>query len=175
MRSQMTLTMGIAAVLVIGFSLQAPRPATRTTAEAMDAASRDGTYQARLDVESGRKPRLAIGRWSTDEDRALFISGYEEGYQEAFKTRIGGQPKADEAELAGYRQGLSDGGADQTASQPFRPEKAKNYYLNVVQGSLQGGQDEEKYRQEYRIAYVNGYQEGYYSQQKASLWSYYAP
>jgi hypothetical protein len=174
MRSPMTLTMGLVAGLVLGFSLHTPSPALRTSTQAMDAASRDGSYQARLDIENGRKPRLAIGRWSTDEDRALFITGYEGGYQEAYKARIGGQPKADAAELAGYRQGLSDGRTDHAASQPFRPDKTNNYSLSVVQASLQGNQGEEKYRQEYRIAYVNGYQEGYYSQQKAPQWSYYA-
>ena len=174
MRSPMTLTMGLVAGLLIGITVHASRPATPTTSGAMDAASRDGSYLAKLDVENTRKPRLASGRWSSNSDRARFITGYEEGYQQAAEARIAGLPKADANEKAGYMQGLSDGAADQAASQPFRPDKAKLHYMSPAGGSFQSGEDEIKYRQEYRYAYLNGYQEGYYSQQKGSLWSYYA-
>ncbi|PYX40513.1 MAG: hypothetical protein DMG81_06010, partial [Acidobacteria bacterium] len=46
-----------------------------------DAAYRDGAYQAKMDVQSGRKPHFSSGRWSTDQDRASFIAGYEQGYK----------------------------------------------------------------------------------------------
>ena len=174
MRSPMTLTMGLVAGLLIGITLRAPHPSTPTTSSAMDAASRDGSYLARLDVENARKPRLASGRWSSNSDRARFITGYEEGYQQAAETHIADLPKADAHEKSGYQQGLSDGATDQAASQPFRPDKAKLHYLNAAEGAFRSGEDEVKYRQEYRYAYLNGYQEGYYSQQKVSLWSYYA-
>src|SRR5258707_1250548 len=174
MRSPMTLTMGLVAGLLIGITLHAPHPLTPTTSSAMDAASRDGSYLARLDVENARKPRLASGRWSSNSDRARFITGYEEGYQQGVEARIADLPKADANEKAGYQQGLSDGATDQAASQPFRPDKAKLHYLNAAGRAFRSGEDEVKYRQEYRYAYLNGYQEGYYSQQKGSLWSYYA-
>jgi hypothetical protein len=169
----MTLTMGFAVGLLVGFTIHSPRPATNTTVEAMDAATRDGAYLAKLDVENGRKPRIAIGRWSSNEDRALFIDGYLEGYQEASETRAGERLKADTAELAAYQQGIADGAADQTASLPFRPEKTKYSYLKLTQASVQGEEDIAKYRQEDRFAYLNGYEKGYYCQ-KTSLWSYYA-
>lgn len=35
---------------------------------------------AKLDLESGRQPHLSIGRWSTDEDRALYVGGYRQAY-----------------------------------------------------------------------------------------------
>jgi len=38
-----------------------------------DAAYRDGSFQAKIDIESGRKPHFSSGRWSTDQDRASFI------------------------------------------------------------------------------------------------------
>ena len=174
MRSPLTLTMGVIAGLVVGFTLRTPVQGTHATAEAMDAASRDGSYLAGLDVENARKPRLASGRWSSNSDRARFIAGYEEGYDQASDARFGGLPKADANEKAGYRQGLNDGAADSAGAQPFRPDKATLQYLRGADASLNGGENEVKYRQEYRYAYLNGYQEGYYSQQKAPLWSYYA-
>lgn len=166
--------MGIVAGLVVGFTLRAPQTATRTPVEAMDAASRDGAYLAKLDVENGRKPRFASGRWSSNSDRALFITAYEEGYQEASESRIGSEPKATANEKAGYRQGVADGAADQAASLPFRPDKTTLHYLKVGQDSIQSNDDEIKFRQEYRYAYINGYQQGYYSTEKAPEWAYYA-
>jgi hypothetical protein len=35
---------------------------------------------AKLDVENDRPPHLSVGRWSTDEDRALYVAGYREAY-----------------------------------------------------------------------------------------------
>jgi hypothetical protein len=141
----------------------------------MDAATRDGAFLAKLDVESGRKPRLAIGRWSTNGDRALFIDGYEAGYQQAIAARSQGRLKADAAERTAYQQGVADGTADQAASLPFRPEKTNSSYLKLTKTSSQRDGDIEKYREEDRFAYLNGYEQGYYAQEKkTTLWSYYA-
>lgn len=46
-----------------------------------DGAFRDGLYVGRLTAESGRAPRPPIGRWSTDRDRAAFVTGYQSGYK----------------------------------------------------------------------------------------------
>ena len=46
-----------------------------------DAAYRDGAYQAKIDVDRGRKAHVSSGRWSTDQDRASFIAGYEESFR----------------------------------------------------------------------------------------------
>jgi hypothetical protein len=39
-------------------------------------------YLGKLAAESGRPLRPAIGRWSTDQDRATFTAGYRRGYNE---------------------------------------------------------------------------------------------
>jgi len=46
-----------------------------------DAAFRDGLYLGKLAAESGQPPRPAIGRWSTEQDRAMFAEGYRRGYR----------------------------------------------------------------------------------------------
>jgi hypothetical protein len=48
-----------------------------------DAAFRDGFYLGRLDARDGRRVRPSIGRWSDSKDRALFLAGYQRGYDEA--------------------------------------------------------------------------------------------
>ena len=166
------MTVGLAIGLVVGFFSRPPLTGTRNASQAMDAASRDGLFQAKLDVESGRKPHLSSLRWSTNEDRALFIAGYQQAYQAAFGDNAGRMPKADAAEVAGYRDGIADGTAHQAASQSYQPERESNY-INAGQASSQIQEDDAKYQQEYRRSYLNGYQEGYYSQQKSALWSYY--
>jgi len=46
-----------------------------------DGAFRDGLYLGKLAAESGQPPRPAIGRWSTEQDRAMFAEGYRRGYR----------------------------------------------------------------------------------------------
>jgi hypothetical protein len=58
---------------------------TNASAEARlaaDGAFRDGMYLGKLAAESGRPLHPAIGRWSTDQDRATFTAGYRHGYNE---------------------------------------------------------------------------------------------
>lgn len=50
---------------------------------AADGAFRDGLYLGKLTAESGQPLRPAIGRWSTDQDRAMFTAGYHRGYGES--------------------------------------------------------------------------------------------
>jgi hypothetical protein len=47
-----------------------------------DGAFRDGLYLGELAAGSGQSPRAAIGRWSTDQDRATFMAGFRRGYNE---------------------------------------------------------------------------------------------
>jgi len=49
---------------------------------ASDGAFRDGLYLGKLTAERGQPLRPAIGRWSTDQDRARFTAGYRRGYYE---------------------------------------------------------------------------------------------
>jgi hypothetical protein len=53
------------------------------TGFASDGAFRDGLYLGGLAAESGQAPRLAIGRWSADQDRSMFAAGYRRGYSES--------------------------------------------------------------------------------------------
>jgi hypothetical protein len=48
-----------------------------------DGAFRDGLYLGRLAAESGFRFNPEVGRWSTDQDRATFSTGYQRGYGEA--------------------------------------------------------------------------------------------
>jgi len=48
-----------------------------------DGAFRDGLYLGKLAAESGQPPLLAVGRWSTEQDRAMFTAGYRRGYSES--------------------------------------------------------------------------------------------
>jgi hypothetical protein len=48
-----------------------------------DGAFRDGLYLGQLDSASGQPARAAVGRWSTDQDRATFLAGYRRGYAQA--------------------------------------------------------------------------------------------
>jgi len=50
---------------------------------AADGAFRDGLYLGKLAAEHGEAARPAIGRWSTDQDRATFAAGYRRGYKES--------------------------------------------------------------------------------------------
>jgi len=117
-----------------------------------DAAYRDGSYQAKIDIAKGRKPHLSSGRWNTDQDRASFIAGYQQTYREliARATRVT-EPSA--AEQAGFRDGLLDGVRHRKAAQPFQVNKTDNF-KNVGYAEVNA----------YRAAYSTGYQQGYYSQ-----------
>jgi hypothetical protein len=48
---------------------------------ASDGAFRDGLYLGQLAATSGRAMHPAIGRWSTEQDRANFALGYSRGYE----------------------------------------------------------------------------------------------
>lgn len=172
MRSPFSVTAGLVLGLVIGLFARTPGSTPGNTARMLDAAFRDGAYVARLDAQSGRKPHLMSGRWSANGDRAMFIVGYEQSYQEAALAE-GKSQQADAAEIAGYLDGMADGAADGAASRTFRSEKTANY-LNARQDAAPGAAEAAKFQQEYRGAYANGYQQGYYANQNGSVWSYYS-
>jgi hypothetical protein len=55
---------------------------------ATDGAFRDGIFVGRLSAQWGQPPRPAVGRWSSERDRASFVAGYQRGYEEFIvKTR----------------------------------------------------------------------------------------
>jgi hypothetical protein len=173
MRSPFSATAGLALGLALGIFVRTPTVTNHDSARITDAAFRDGAFVASLDAQNGRKPHLMSGRWSDNADRAMFIVGYEQTYQQAASSSNAKSPTADGAEIAGYLDGMADGASDGAASHAFRSEKTANY-LNARQDSVPSGVDLAKFQSDYRGAYANGYQQGYFANQNASLWSYYA-
>src|SRR5882762_9407385 len=104
--------------------------------QAIDAAFRDGLYQAKLDVQDGRAPRLRTGRWSAHADRAVFIAGYEQGYREYSEAHSGKWTERRAAELARDCDGKWVGGFDRVKAQPFQEEDTANY-RTAGQGDLE--------------------------------------
>ncbi|MGC2196004.1 MAG: hypothetical protein WA628_15110 [Terriglobales bacterium] len=156
----------LAAVLCVGLGLVAASSRGLRGAlnvKQADAAYRDGAYQAKIDVDSGRKPHFSSGRWSTDQDRASFIAGYEQSYRTLAEARSGKlEPTA--PELAGHRDGVLDGARHRRASQPFQVSKTENYRKAGGYADANTSSDQ----QYYRDAYSNGYQEGYYLPQESA-------
>jgi hypothetical protein len=138
-----------------------------SNAKQADAAYRDGSFQAKIDVERARKPHFSSGRWNTDQDRASFIAGYEQTYRELAETRSPKLVEPTVPELAGFRDGILDGARDRRAAQPFQVSRTDNY-RKADREYPEMNADPEKYRQYYRDAYSNGYQEGYYSPQESA-------
>ena len=144
----------LALVLCVGLGIIGYRgPGGPADTRQADAAYRDGSFQAKIDIANGRKPHLASGRWSTDQDRAAFIAGYEETYRELAVTRAPKLAEPTAAEVAGFRDGLLDGARHRRAAQPFQVNKTDNF-RNVGYAEVDA----------YRGAYSNGYQQGYYTQ-----------
>jgi hypothetical protein len=173
MRSPFSLTTGLAVGLVIGLFARTPQTPAPNPNQAMNAAYRDGVFLATMDVQKARKPRLESGRWSAGADRASFIAGYEQAYEEMCHSRKGSFPRATTAEVAGFTDGIADAASDEASSHSFQPKRTKNY-LRAGNGPSQDNEVLASFQEEYREAYVNGYQQRYFSNQDASLWAYYA-
>ena len=76
------IALGVTATLAISPS----NTKSNTTAEARlaaDGAFRDGLYLGKLAAAGGQQSRLALGRWSTEQDRSQFAAGYRRGYEQA--------------------------------------------------------------------------------------------
>jgi len=68
----------------VSFAQGAPNSRTdQNVARATSAAYRDGLFEGRLARERGSKAHIAVGRWSSDDDRAAFSEAYEHAYSEA--------------------------------------------------------------------------------------------
>ena len=158
------VSLGLAIVASVGVSAYRPKMEPGKGTHAIDAAFRDGLYQAKLDVQDGRAPRLNTGRWGNNADRAVFIAGYEQGYREYSEAQSGKLTEPSAAELAGYCDGTLDGASDRMKAQPFQVQKKANY-RTAGQGFLEAKANPEEYIRFYRQAYSKGYQQGYYLQQ----------
>jgi hypothetical protein len=81
---------GAATVGLVGKAIHAMQVSTTEATQQTDAAFRDGFYLGRLDAEDGRKVRPSVGRWSAPKDRASFLAGYQQGYEETRATKNSG-------------------------------------------------------------------------------------
>jgi hypothetical protein len=81
--SLVAMPFGTATVLLTSRRVHPRHTVEGTAIRATDAAFSDGLYLGKLDAESGRKQHLSIGRWSAAKDRASFVAGYQQGYEQA--------------------------------------------------------------------------------------------
>jgi hypothetical protein len=129
-----------------------------------DAPFRDGLFLARLDAEQGRKPHLTSGRWSTDADRRSFVSAYLQAYREMQGGAVSEQLGSSQvAAQRGYRDGTTDGLQQRYRSGSFQVSAAEKYQ-KADRGYSDNNGDLNEYKQAYRQAYCNGYQQAYYSE-----------
>ena len=127
-----------------------------------DAAFRDGLFLARLDAEHGRKPHLTSGRWSTEADRRSFVSAYLQAYREMQGSAAAEQLGSSQlAAQRGYRDGITDGLQQRYRSGSFQANATENYQ-KADRGYSDSSGDLSEYKQAYREAYCNGYQQAYY-------------
>jgi len=54
---------------------------------ATNGAFRDGLHLGKLAAKNGEEPRVAVGRWVKDEDRAAFREGYYRGFNQTLAER----------------------------------------------------------------------------------------
>ena len=171
MKSRVFLTLALsvsfAAGLILGGAKRGTSLPSVEPAQSTDAAFRDGLYQARLDIEGGRKAHPAIGRWSSAEARASFLAGYQRGYRPWSDVAFGRVTGPSIAELAaaGYRDGMLDGGWHRSASQSFQAEQTANYLAGGA-AYLGTTATPDAFKHFYREGYINGYQHAYSAQAK---------
>jgi hypothetical protein len=152
------LCVSFASGMLVEGTAHKPKLAASEASQEVDAAFRDGVFQAKLDVQEGRRPRLLVGRWSTETERALYIAGYQKGFREFSGTSTGEVNEISAAELAatGYRD------RHRLGAQPFQAEQAPNY-RDAGMAYLDSNADSELYKGYYHEGYSNGYKQGYYT------------
>jgi hypothetical protein len=99
-QSPYVLALRFMIVWLAAVSAHGPKIAPSNASQAIDAAFRDGRFLARLDAQNRRKTRIASGRWGTNRDRALFITGYQQGYREFSEAHSGKLMELNAPELA---------------------------------------------------------------------------
>jgi hypothetical protein len=85
----LVLAVSIGTTAMLANRKRATNPDTSADSRlATNAAFQDGMYLGKLAAGNGRPQRLAVGRWSTDQDRASFTAGYERGYIDSLARAI---------------------------------------------------------------------------------------
>ena len=148
------------AAFILGMVLS-PRLMPPADPQRVDAAFSDGTFQASLDFQSGRRPHLAAGRWNAAQDRFSFAKGYERRWRELSTDGAGALPTVDDAQLTGYWDGIVEGALAGKSQQPFQVAAGDKTQGGGVHASLYREGD----RKHYLDGYAAGYKAGYYAQQ----------
>jgi hypothetical protein len=95
----LTLVIGLGTTAMLAVSNRNVKSNTDVeTALAVDGAFRDGLYLGKVAAESGQPARLAIGRWSTEQDRSMFTAGYRRGYSESLTSAAANAARAQATE-----------------------------------------------------------------------------
>jgi hypothetical protein len=114
-----------------------------TGQRASSAPYRDGLYLGKLAAERGDSIHVATGRWARGEDRALFLSGYDEAFRQVAERNQGDDVDPDTAALAAFRDGLYLG--------KLASGRGDEPHVAVGRWSLP----------EHRVAFAEGYSEGF--------------
>jgi len=151
------LLLAVLAVAMLAFTLGTAMhpagPGDNSAIQANSAPYRDGFYLGKMDAGQNKEPHITSGRWSASEDRAMFIAGYDQGYQ-SLRADDG---LAADSEAAGFQEGLQDGMQQQSSAGRYQPAKG-DHYLSAIASSAEA----EKFQHAYHRSYLNGYQRGYY-------------
>jgi hypothetical protein len=146
----------------------------------LENGQRDARDRRELRVDRDRAYRDANNRdWSGDRDRftRLFRDGYREGYTEGYnriarneRPRVypngqtagnpGNSRASSLAAQVGYRDGLDVGRNDAKDRESYDPRRSKSYREGDRDYNERYG-SRDQYKQEYRAAFVQGYEEGY--------------
>jgi hypothetical protein len=154
------------AAFILGLVLSPSLMVTTGDQHRADAAFSDGVFQANLDFQNGRRPHLAVGRWSSERDRVSFAKAYQQRWRELFNNGPRTMPTVDDAQLTGYWDGIVDGARDGKSSQPFQ-DAVSNKGETALSVHASGYGDTEK--QDYLNGYATGYKAGYYAERELEV------
>lgn len=148
LKNAMIVAAGFGLLATLGFTGRVRTNQVRSNDIATNGAFRDGLYQAKLDEQSGRKPHVRTGRWTSDADRASFLAGYQ---RQSERLRAAGQ------EHEAFKQGLNEGTEARSGDRPFA--------LRTNLRSQQAGRPlSHEQKAQFELSYADGYQLGYYGE-----------
>ena len=147
----------------------------------LENGQRDARDRRDFRVERDRAYRDANNRdWGRDRDRfsRFFRDGYRDGYTEGYRRFArndrprffsngpaagnpgNGRAFSSPAAQAGYRDGREVGRDDANGRESYDPRRSRSYREGDHDYNDRYG-SRDQYKQEYRAAFVQGYEEGY--------------
>jgi hypothetical protein len=148
-------------------------------------AYQDGYRDGERDAEHHRRNPHG-NQWKSDHDRHAYNAGYDAGF--SARERAGGPEQhpgyrgpeihggpvtnpqsgpqfgnrgGNQAARIGYEDGMMDGQKDRRTGHSFRPTQGDNY-KSATRGYISGFGSRDQYKADYRRAYSEAYQRGYY-------------